>query len=84
MTQPIAVEIREGAGYVRYRDDKVVETIDVTETCSVAADVNAEHEVVGIEILDVAVPWQLDAAKTFAHEHGLLFPRNLAGAVATV
>jgi hypothetical protein len=78
MMQPKVVEVRGGAGYVRYRDDKVVETMDITETCEVAADVNADHEVVAIEILDVADRDQLEAAKTFAAARGLGFPRDLA------
>jgi hypothetical protein len=66
MMFPIAVEVREGAGYIRYRDDKPVATVDLMESCSVAVDVTAQNEVIGIEILDVASPEQVNVARHFA------------------
>ena len=81
MTLPIAVEVREGAGYIRYLDDKTAQTVDLMDSCSVAADMNAEHAVIGIEILDVASPEQLRIAQRFALKHGLGFPRDLTGAL---
>ena len=81
MTLPIAVEVRGGAGYIRYRDDAIVQTVEVTPTCSVAADLNAQGDVVAIEVLDVAVLEQLVAAKDFAAASGLAFPRDLSGAL---
>jgi hypothetical protein len=56
----------------------------VTPTCSVAADVNASRQVVGIEVLDVASTEQLSAAKAFARERGLGFPRDLSGALVAI
>jgi hypothetical protein len=84
MIEPIVVEVRRGAGYVRYLEDDVAGTLDVTPTCSVAADVNASEQVVGIEVLDVASPEQLSAAKAFARERGLGFPRDLSGALVAI
>jgi hypothetical protein len=81
MTLPIAIEVHEGAGYVRYRDDEVASTIDLMESCSVAADVASNDDVIGIEILDIASDDQLEVAKRFALERGLGFPRDLAGAL---
>lgn len=79
MILPIAVEVREGAGYIRYLDDKPAETVDLMKSCSVAADVNADRGVIGIEILDIASPEQILVAKRFAREHNLGFPRDLTG-----
>jgi uncharacterized protein YuzE len=81
MRLPIVIEVRDGAGYIRYRNDEAAETIDLMASCSVAADVNEDREVIGIEILDVASPGQLEAAHRFARERGLGFPRDLTGAL---
>jgi hypothetical protein len=81
MMLPIVVEVREGAGYIRYRDDTPAATVDLMESCSVAVDVTAQNEVIGIEILDVASPQQVDVAQRFARERNLGFPRDLAGAL---
>lgn len=81
MKLPIAVEVREGAGYIRYLDDKPTETVDLMKSCSVAADVNADRGVIGIEILDIASPEQILVAKRFARDHDLGFPRDLTGAL---
>lgn len=79
MKQPIAVEVREGAAYVRYAEAPVARTQDVTETGSVAADVDDADNVLGIEILDVIDKTQLARASSFARQRGLAFPRDLSG-----
>lgn len=82
MTKPIAVEVREGAGYIRYRTGQPVSTLDVLSSCSVAADIGDEGQVLGIEILDVGSAEQVDAARAFAKLRDLAFPRDLAGALS--
>ena len=81
VTLPIAVEVHEGAGYIRYRDEKVAQTVDLMETGSVAADITADAKVIGIEILDIASAEQIDIAQRFAHDRGLGFPRDLSGVI---
>ncbi len=82
MILPMAVEVREGAGYIRYLNDKPAGTIGLMKSCSVAADVNADRSVIGIEILDVKSPEPLLVAQRFALEHNLGFPRDLTGFTA--
>jgi preprotein translocase subunit Sec61beta len=84
MTGPIAVEVREGAGYIRYSNSDIAQTIDIVPSCSVAADLAVDGTVVGIEILDVASNDQVEAASRFAAAHSLAFPRDLNGALASV
>lgn len=81
MRLPIVVEVREGAGYVRYSNDLPAQTLDLMKSCSVAADLGTGNDVVGIEILDVASPEQVDVARRFARERNLGFPRDLSGAL---
>lgn len=79
MNEPISVEVRGGAGYVRYSEDPVASTVDVNETGSVAADVTESGAVVGIEVLDLVDRAQVQLAQSYASEKGLAFPRDLAG-----
>ncbi len=79
------VEIAErGSAYIRYRSGERVEgpTIEVGgEGSEVLADVNGSDEIIGIEIVDVAVPESVECARQFARERGLPFPRDLVAAV---
>ena len=78
------VEIAErGSAYIRYRIDERVAgpTVEVGgEGSEVLADVNADDQVIGIEIVDVAVPESIERARAFARERGLPFPRDLVAA----
>lgn len=78
------VEIAErGSAYIRYRIGDRVEgpTIEVGgEGSEVVADVNAADEIIGIEMVDVAVPGNVERARTFAQQRGLPFPRDLVSA----
>lgn len=73
MKQPIQIEDNGTAGYVHYSREQIVQTIDVRPDCAVAADLDANDEIVGIEYLgfdrDI-----LDAARDFAESKGLAFP----------
>ena len=75
------VELAErGSAYIRYRTgERVAEpTVEVSgEGSEVLADVNASGEIVGVEIVDVAVPESVTRAREFALEHGLSFPRDI-------
>ncbi len=82
MTKPLLIEVRGDAGYVRYSEEPVVETLDVLPSCSVAADIDHIGRVVGIEILFVDNRKNLAAAHAFAKSRNLAFPRDLSGTVA--
>jgi len=72
-----------GSAYIRYRiGERVAEpTVEVGgEGSEVLADVNASGEIVGIEIVDVAIPESVTRARAFALEHGLSFPRDILAA----
>ena len=75
MINPETVEVdREvEAAYVRYAKGVVAETVDVWEEGTVAADVDAAGNVLGIEVLgfDDETLWH---ARAFAQEHDLAFP----------
>lgn len=81
MKPPIAVEVHDASAYLSYSNDAVAKTLDLMASCSVAADVSATGEVVGIEVLDITDRKQLEVAREFAREKGLGFPRDLAGAL---
>ncbi len=76
MTVPLKIEIdsHAGAGYVQYTNTKIVTTIDVWEDGQVAADLDADGAIVGIEVLDFDRP-TMTHAKAFAAEHDLMFPQ---------
>jgi uncharacterized protein YuzE len=82
MQNPInmRVDFTARAGYVQYRDDKVVGTLDVWEDGTVAADVSEDRSIVGIEVLALEGE-ALAVASDFAHENGLSFPVNIAEAL---
>jgi len=81
MTQPIhvRVDLAAHAAYIKYAPGPSVSTVDLNDTGSVAYDVDAEGTIVGIEVLEIQVPEQIALARKFADEHGLAFPRDLAG-----
>jgi len=76
----IRIDVQSDAGYVRYTDEPIVNTIDVWKHGQVAADIDAQGEVVGIELLGFDAPTIANAVK-FATDRGLLFPSHLAAAV---
>lgn len=83
MTQPINVnvDLSVRAAYVEYAPGPSVQTIDLTETGSVAYDLNAEGNIVGIEVVGIQRPERIEIARAFAAAHNLAFPRDLAGAL---
>jgi len=78
MIHPIDVQIDDeaGAGYVTYAKGEVAETVEVWEEGTVAADVDASGNIIGIEVLgfDEDV---LSRARAFASENDLSFPARL-------
>jgi hypothetical protein len=78
------VEIADrGSAYIRYRvGERVAEgQIEVGgEGSEVLADVNAAGDVIGIEIVDVAIAENVERARSYAAERGLRFPRDLVAA----
>jgi hypothetical protein len=83
MKSPIGVRVdfETTAGYVQYAATPVVGTLDVWENGTVAADLDADRCVVGIEVLGLDDE-ALSVARDFAHDRGLRFPENLAGVLA--
>lgn len=80
MRNPISVTVHGGAAYVLYSDGVIAQTKEITETGSVAADIDAQGNVVGIEILFI-VETEIAIAARFAHERQLGFPRDLMGVI---
>lgn len=81
MQLPVSVDVDLviGAAYVQYLVDReVCETVDVWKQGQVAADLDANGAVIGIELLrlDDATIGQ---ARLFAEKSCLAFPHNLAG-----
>jgi uncharacterized protein YuzE len=83
MTQPISVrtDLSVMAAYIEYGTAESVETVDLTETGSVAYDLDQAGNIVGIEILRFEQPEHVAIAQEFAATHGLSFPRDLSGKV---
>jgi hypothetical protein len=73
----LRIDFSVGAGYVQYRDDEVVGTLDVWKDGTVAADLSRDQSIVGIEVLTLEGE-ALVIASAFAHKHGLSFPVNIA------
>ena len=84
MIQPIhvRVDLEARAAYVKYAPGPSVSTIDLNDTGSVAYDVDANGTIVGIEVLEIQLPGQIEIARAFAETHDLAFPRDLAGNLA--
>ena len=71
------------AAYVTYSEHDSAQTVDLTETGGVACDVDAAGNIVGIEILSIRLPGQIETARRFAVSRGLTFPRDLTGALVS-
>jgi len=84
MTHPInvRVDLQARAAYVCYAEGRVVQTIDVWKDGWVAADLDDDDHVLGIEVLGFD-ELTLERARSFATERGLAFPANLAGNFAS-
>jgi uncharacterized protein YuzE len=78
MTRPIAVKVdlEVKAGYVTYSDSKVAETRDVWEEGTVAADLDSEGCIIGIEVLGLDSE-TLSHARKYAEQNDLVFPPML-------
>ena len=77
----ITIDTEAGAGYIRYGSEADVRTRSERIGEDIVIDFTTNDTVLGIELLgfDADV---LDAARAFAAEHALAFPRDLAGAFA--
>ncbi len=80
MREPIQIEDNGHAGYVHYSRAKIVSTIDVRPDCAVAADVDADGEIVGIEFLSFDAEI-LECARVYAESRDLRFPMDISKAV---
>jgi uncharacterized protein YuzE len=78
MMKPIGVEVdfEAKAGYVSYSDSDVAETREVWEEGIVAADLDAEGGIVGIEMLGLDSE-TISHARRYAENHDLVFPAML-------
>ena len=78
------VEIADsGSAYIRYRvGERVAEgQIEVGgEGSEVLADVNGAGDLIGIEIVDVAIAESVERARSYTAGRGLRFPRDLVAA----
>jgi uncharacterized protein YuzE len=81
MTEPISVsvDLEVPAAYVTYRRGRSVETRDIVEGGAVAYDLDEEGAIVGVEILWIDAPENVEAARAFATQRDLAFPRDLGG-----
>ncbi len=75
MIHPQGVEIdsESEAGYVCYSKTDIAETVEVWEEGTVAADLDSNGNVVGIEVLSFDDE-TLSQARAYAREHDLVFP----------
>jgi hypothetical protein len=82
------VELSEcGSAYIRYLIGELPAgpTVEVGgEGSEVLVDVNAVGATIGIEIVDVAVPENVQLAQRYAIEHGLPFPNDIVAAARSV
>lgn len=72
----IAIDEEADAGYVRYANAVVAETVEVYEEGTVAADLDAGGNVIGIELLGFTDDI-LASARAYASDHDLVFPAEL-------
>jgi len=81
MTEPIRmrVDLEIPAAYVKYSKTTSVETRSVIDGGAVAYDLDDAGAVVGLEVLWIDDPAHVEAARTFAAQHDLAFPRDLLG-----
>jgi len=81
MTEPISVrvDLEVPAAYIKYSKGASVETRDVVEGGVVSYDLDDAGTIVGLEVLWIDDPAHVEAARAFAAEHDLAFPRDLRG-----
>lgn len=78
MTKPIGVrvDLEAKCGYVVYSSRKVAETRDVWEEGTVAANLDSEGGIIGIEVLGLDSE-TLSRARKYAEQNDLVFPPML-------
>ncbi len=81
MTEPLSVrvDLAVPAAYVKYSKSTPVETRTVVEGGAVAYDLDDVGAIVGLEVLWFDDPAHVEAARAFATQHRLAFPRDLRG-----
>jgi uncharacterized protein YuzE len=81
MTKPIGVrvDLEVPAAYVTYSESMSVETRDIVEGGAVAYDLDDAGAIIGLEVLWIDDPTHVEAARVFATQHDLAFPRDLRG-----
>jgi len=81
MTEPISVrvDLAVPAAYVKYSKNPSVETREVVDGGAVAYDLDDGGAIVGLEVLWIDDPAHIEAARAFASQHDLAFPRDLGG-----
>ena len=72
----VRVDLESESGYVAYSANKVAETREVWEDGFVAADLDSNGSVIGIEMLGLDSE-TLSHARKYAEEHDLVFPAML-------
>lgn len=72
----VEVDLESMSGYVTYSARKIAETRDVWGKGTVAADLDSDGGVVGIEVLELG-PKTLANARKYAEDHQLVFPAML-------
>jgi uncharacterized protein YuzE len=75
----VSVDLEVPAAYVQYKKDGSVETRDIVEGGAVAYDLDERGEIVGVEILWLDKPELVEAARAFAAQNDLAFPRDIGG-----
>jgi uncharacterized protein YuzE len=78
MTKPIGVrvDLEVECGYIIYSSHKVAETRDIWEEGTVAADLDSEGCIIGIEILGLDSE-TISHAREYAEQNELIFPPML-------
>jgi len=66
-----------GSAYLTYRGGEKIVGDRIRIGLEVLIDLNAAGDVVGIEIVDVAIAESVESARAFAEERGLPFPRKI-------
>ncbi len=81
MTEPISVrvDLEVPAAYVKYSQSNSAETREIVEGGAVAYDLDEVGAIVGVEVLWIDDPAHIEAARAFAAQHNLAFPRDLGG-----
>lgn len=81
MTEPISVrvDLEVPAAYVKYSKNSSAETREIVEGGAVCYDLDEVGAIVGLEVLWINDPAHVEAARAFAAQHNLAFPRDLGG-----